>query len=129
MLGLLAVNEVEALGLEQLVSLSTSKSSKDLLGELVLVLYYGIFNIKWCSFVSILQGNLIRMEGVGERGRQISGTLKSQQAKSTWVAVLVLLHGLEGGGTGNELVGPVALVGLLAVDFVVVLSESEHCVG
>lgn len=47
---------------------------------------------------------------------------------STWVALLVLLHGLEGGGAGNELVGPAALVGLLAVDLVVAISESEHCV-
>jgi hypothetical protein len=46
----------------------------------------------------------------------------------TWVALLVLLHGLEGSGTGNELVGPGSLVGLLAVDFLVVVSESEHCV-
>lgn len=62
-LGLLAVKEVEALGLNQLVGLSTSKSSKELLGELVLALYYGRFDIRQYSIVNILQGNLMRMDG------------------------------------------------------------------
>lgn len=93
-LGLLAVDPVHTLGLGELVNLAADEAGDELLGKSVVDFLACDWNLlEGCTYETIDQGPR-------------TGLL---------LVVLVGLHGGEGGGTGSELVGELALVMLLTV--------------
>lgn len=104
-LGSLAVQEVKTLGLKQLVDLSTSETSKQLLGELV--------------GDGLALATLLVLKNL----HLLNSVLALCAVDRGWCSWCT--YGLERSGAGNEFVGELGFVVLFAVNFSV-LVESKH---